>query len=230
MYYVYWIHLPSHEDIKRQGYVGITYNTKKRWAQHKSNAKNSTATDCIVLLNAIRKYGNELQYEVVLEGTKELCEFVELELRGTPHTGWNIAVGGASTMYKRHHSPETIEKIKAYKITDAQRLKMSLASKGRKKSEEHKAKIGNSHRGRKLSEESKKLISNRKKGTKVEALRKIVIASTGEVFVGVTDAGIWACTNKSSIKKCADGKQYTAGKHPTTGEKLTWKYKLKELS
>jgi hypothetical protein len=177
-------------------------------------------------MNAIRKYGDQLVYEVLLQGEQELCELVELEFRNKQHIGWNIAVGGTKSFLGGKHTEEVLVKLRSYRHTDEAKAKMSEAGKGKPKSEEHKKRIGDAHRGRKNTLESKKLMSDKKKGISIPALKKKVQASTGEVFVGVNEAGEWANTNRSSIKRCANGKQLSAGKHPSTKEKLTWKYLL----
>lgn len=53
-----------------------------------------------------------------------------------------------------------------------------------------------------------------------------VQASTGEIFYTMYDACEW-CNLKdgSSINKCRKGETKSAGKHPQTGEKLTWMYR-----
>lgn len=85
----------------------------------------------------------------------------------------------------------------------------------------------NHNYGKKLSEETKKKISNsHKKLTGILASRsKPVQASTGEKFVSMSEAIKW-CGLKSvkSIALACKGKSKTAGKHPITNEKLSWKF------
>ena len=55
--------------------------------------------------------------------------------------------------------------------------------------------------------------------------KKIICITTGEVFNSITEAiNKYDLSTCGQIAKCCKGKQKTAGKHPQTGEKLTWKY------
>jgi len=54
--------------------------------------------------------------------------------------------------------------------------------------------------------------------------RKVICINTGEVFNSNAEAAIFYNINKSSISSCCTGKLSTAGKHPTSGEKLKWEY------
>lgn len=63
-----------------------------------------------------------------------------------------------------------------------------------------------------------------KNGGKHQRAKGVKCLTTGEVFASISEA-----TNKynvcgSQISKCCKGKADSAGKHPKTGEKLTWEY------
>lgn len=46
---------------------------------------------------------------------------------------------------------------------------------------------------------------------------------TGEIFNNAKEASVWCgLRDGSTICACCNGKQKTAGKHPNTGERLTW--------
>lgn len=89
-YSIYWIHLPQHDDIEKQGYVGISNNPERRFKEHLGNLNT-------VLSNAIRKYGAEnLIFEVITEGiTFEEAKQFEKDLRPKMRIGWNIMTGGS---------------------------------------------------------------------------------------------------------------------------------------
>jgi len=54
---------------------------------------------------------------------------------------------------------------------------------------------------------------------------KKVQCHTGEIFECISDAAIWCGLKRVvSICDCCNGKRKYTGKHPVTGEKLTWKY------
>ena len=220
MYYVYWIHLIN-SNIKTDGYIGVTYNCNHRWSTHKKNAKYEYG-QCAILEHAIRKYGDTLIYDIVYQGDKKSCLSFEKELRSTSHIGWNISIGGGSTMLGRKHTKETIDKLKKHLHSDSAKHKMSLARKGVPKSKEHRDAISSALSGKIRSKSHSEAISKSKSGKKCPLLQKGVVAVTGEKFLSITDAGKWAGTNRSSIRKCINGKQISAGRHPITHEKLTW--------
>lgn len=113
MAFVYWIHLPSHTDIKTEGYVGFTSKTvKHRIKVHKALAISKNSRD-YPIYNAIRKYGDELLVKTLVEGDIDYCLEIEYKLRPSTKIGWNIAVGGDKPMYGLHHSKETREKLRA---------------------------------------------------------------------------------------------------------------------
>lgn len=50
----------------------------------------------------------------------------------------------------------------------------------------------------------------------------IICINTGQVFDSINDAKRWI--GKGDIQGALSGRQITAGKHPETGEKLSWQY------
>lgn len=86
--FLYWIHHKDHNDIKTQGYVGISSNFLKRIKTHLKNPKNKH------LKNALKKYQNDIIFDIILEENKDFCLFLEEELRPEKNIGWNIAKGG----------------------------------------------------------------------------------------------------------------------------------------
>ena len=87
--------------------------------------------------------------------------------KGENHPQYGLR-GEESVNYGRKHTQES-------------RKKMSLALKGKPKSEEHKAKIGDIHRGKNISSEQREKISQAHKGVpkSEEHKRKISEASMG---------------------------------------------------
>lgn len=82
--------------------------------------------------------------------------------------------------------------------------------------------------GKKHTENAKKLMSEKAKvrtGEKSSRHRPVQ-ASSGEIFYTMKDAIEWAGLKSiSSIDKACRGKTKTAGKHPITHKRLTWKYR-----
>lgn len=63
-----------------------------------------------------------------------------------------------------------------------------------------------------------------KKGKDSPYAKKIICLNTGEVFNCLQDASNWCNVSKTCICEQLKGRQKTAGKHPTTKEKLKWDY------
>jgi len=163
---VYWVHLPN-SNIKTDGYVGITNNTKQRWTKHKRLISESRH-----LKNAILKYNSELIWEVVFTGSEEGCTQLEEYFRPEPDIGWNIRSGG-----------------KYYKHSEEVKVKIGQANTGKKHSDEHKTKIGQALTGRKYSEESKQKMSEAQKGKELSEETKAKIRSAkARIFVNIFNA------------------------------------------
>lgn len=90
---VYWVHKIDQDMVGLEGYIGVTNNFSNRCARHKSNAKNNKQ-QCAVFENAINKYGDELVWEIIFEGSRKDCLLLEEVYRPESHIGWNIAKGG----------------------------------------------------------------------------------------------------------------------------------------
>ena len=125
---VYWIHLPEHTDMFTQGYIGVSNNTKKRWADHKYSSENPH------LLKAIKKYGwDNIIKEVVLIADKAYCLLMETKLRSEDKIGWNIVKGGGMPPLNKWNLGKH--------LSDATKLKISLKKKGHKHTPEIQAKL-----------------------------------------------------------------------------------------
>ena len=86
---VYWIRHKDHTDMFSQGYIGVSTDIKRRWADHQSG------TNSKILQNAIKKYGwDNLIKEVILLSKEKFCYEIEYKLRKTPLIGWNLVIGG----------------------------------------------------------------------------------------------------------------------------------------
>jgi group I intron endonuclease len=119
MAFVYWIRKPEHNDVTKDGYIGFTSNTvESRLKQHK---KDSTREKCknLPIYNAMRKYGNLLIVETLVEGSDEYCLMIENKLRPDVKIGWNIKIGGDFGSL-------------GVKASDEARLKMSINRSGSK--------------------------------------------------------------------------------------------------
>ena len=52
----------------------------------------------------------------------------------------------------------------------------------------------------------------------------IKCVTTGEIFNSISKASEVRGVSRANIRKNLNGKRKSAGKHPVTGEKLTWEY------
>jgi group I intron endonuclease len=95
--YIYHIR----NSVNGKGYVGFTSaNLKQRWRQHKWNAKQDDNSHCVILCNAIRKYGAESftitevsRYDTDMEALANEDFWIE-KLNTRYPNGYNIAKGG----------------------------------------------------------------------------------------------------------------------------------------
>lgn len=110
MAFVYWFHFKEHDDIKTQGYVGITSGKhRRRWREHKSSLLRGTHSNTY-LQNIVNKYGfDALEFTVVCECTEEYAKELEEKLRPEPRIGWNLMKGGEANW---EHVPLTEERRK----------------------------------------------------------------------------------------------------------------------
>lgn len=145
--YVYWIHLPEHDDILTQGYVGITVRAVSvRFSAHKTFARKCLN---IPISNAIRKHGDKLLVDILVVADQEYCRMIENKLRPLPELGWNLSVGGQdNVMTGRKHSESAKERIGKSSYTrmigksmpEATKAKISASKLGTIQSEATRAK------------------------------------------------------------------------------------------
>jgi hypothetical protein len=87
---VYWLHLPEHTDMFKDGYVGVASDFRKRMRSHKHRLKHIWA-------NVIA--------EIVVIADSAYCLLIEQKLRPSYNIGWNKAIGGMKghIMYGEHN-------------------------------------------------------------------------------------------------------------------------------
>ena len=62
-------------------------------------------------------------------------------------------------------------------------------------------------------------------GSRTEkASKKVICVTTGKIFKSIAEASKYYNLKGNHISACCKGKLKSCGKHPTTGEKLVWKY------
>jgi group I intron endonuclease len=143
--------------VNGKRYIGSAANFKRRWNLHLSDLKQNKHHSS-KLQHAWNKYGGEsFKFEIILECNKDELLSYEQLLFDEENPEYNILkVAGSPLGIKR--SKET-------------RLKMSLASKGKPKTEEHRINAANAQKGKVSSlkdiprtEETKAKISKGNKG------------------------------------------------------------------
>ena len=140
MAFVYWIHLDTHIDLTKEGYIGVTSKTPtERWIQHKKYFRLESRRGCEALKNAYRKYGENLKVTPLVEASDEYCYEVEGKLRPSRSIGWNIAVGG------------TVSPMLGRRLSEEEKRKLSESRKG------------NPNYSRVISDEQKEFLSNLKR-------------------------------------------------------------------
>ena len=111
-------------------------------------------------------------------------------------------------------------------VSDETREKLSKALKGRVFSQEHKDHIGQALAGRVFSDESiermRQAQIGRCKGEKHPRCRPVYCPELDQSFWGAAEAEEIYGIDRTYISACLSGRQKSAGKHPLTGEKLTW--------
>lgn len=108
IYEVYWLHLKEHDDIKTQGYVGITSKTaESRFTTH---CKNAEKFNKFTIHKAIRKYGAEnIIVDLICITDDDHAKWMERSLRPEPFIGWNMQRGGIGNPYL---TPEALANYK----------------------------------------------------------------------------------------------------------------------
>lgn len=144
--------------VNNKRYIGSALNIEKRWRLHKFHLKIGKHHSNI-LQKAWNKYGDEkFKFIVLVTCPKEELIIKEQSFMNLLKPEYNICKVAYSWAGNKH--------------SDESKLKMSLATKGKPKSEEHKAKISKLLTGNKInlgkhhSEETKEKLRQKFTGTK----------------------------------------------------------------
>jgi len=120
-YTVYHIGRPGASIM--EGYIGVTNDTGERWATHRRDCRKGLHHS-VRMQRAFDKYG-DLEYRVLAIGERDYILNIEARLRPTANVGYNHAIGGGKP-------PSN----KGVPMSAAQKLKISLANAGKKRSVE----------------------------------------------------------------------------------------------
>lgn len=218
---------------ERECYYIATYNTCDRkygYNIEPGGNKNKTLSDetkmKLKLANLGKRLSNETKLKISLANKGKLISDEQKQFLRDLHTGSTISdetkvkIGLASR--KENRSEETLKKLsdshKKENLSEETRKKMSDSHKGKRHTEETKEKLRLAFQNREFTDEWKEKISQSKK-------LPIYCPQLNEVFESAKDAEMKykSCgVNRTKISACLHGERKSSGKHPITGEKLTW--------
>lgn len=185
-------------------------------AHHKSKLKNGKHPNRHLQF-AVDKYGiDNFKFYIVEECSidqldERECYYIALYITDNKDFGYNVEPGGS-------RDNKT--------MSDETKIKISCALKGREFTDDHRAKIGEANRKRVISDETKQKISNNHVDmsgkNNPRATVPIYCPELDEYFWGAKAAADKYGLNKCHITSCVNGKLKHTGKHPITGELLSW--------
>ena len=171
-----------------------------------------------------RKISESNKGKIISEEQKQFLRDLHIGTHLSDET--KIKIGIASK--KENLSESTLEKMrevhKKENLSEETLRKMRDAHTGKHHSDETKEKLRLAFQGRKFSDEWKSKISEAKKIS-------VYCPQLNEVFMSAKDAeekyksyGV----NRNKVSECINGNRRSSGRHPITGERLTWEKFLKE--
>lgn len=241
--YCVYIHI---NKINNKKYVGITKTSPmKRWGK---NGSAYTRDKTSIFGHAIEKYGWEnFDHQIFTTGLDKECacalEIILIKILRAQdgRYGYNVQPGGQlgntgiifseesrikmrkakigkklSEEHKEHIS-EGLIGHKPANFTDESKEKLRLANTGKILSNETRGKISNALTGIVRSSETKQKISDNHANK-----HGVFCPQLNEYFDVMSDVTKKYGIPRSNIDKCVKGERKSAGKHPITGEKLTW--------
>lgn len=241
--YCVYIHI---NNINNKKYIGITKTSlSKRWGKNGSGYFRSKTS---AFGRAIQKYGWEnFTHEIFAtnlskERACELEVFLIKMLRTRDKKyGYNIQPGGQLgnagvvfsegsrqkmreakigrklTAEHKKHISESLVGHKPANFTEESKEKLRLANIGKTLSDDTRIKISNSLTGITRSKETRQKMS-RNHANK----HSVFCPQLNEYFDTMSDVTEKYGIPGANIDKCIKGERKSAGKHPVTGEKLTW--------
>lgn len=231
--------------INNKIYIGITsLKLKDRFGKNGINYKHNKH-----FYSAIQKYGwDNFEHIVFMEDVPytDACKYEQILIKlwntNNPKFGYNKSIGGEASSLGVKHTKESKLHMSEAKLKD----KNPMFNK--KHNEDYKTYMhekmsgeNNPWYGKKLPEDMRQKISVANKGKTAwnkglkmddEFVDKICIPvfciEMNMYFKSLTEAGNVIGVGNQHISSCCKGKLKHAGRHPQTGEKLSWRYATKE--
>lgn len=247
----YFVYIHTNK-INNKKDIGITKTSlKKRWGSNGKQylVKNKDGSyKQPSFARAIVKYGWDNFAHDIFSSDLDKDKANELEIylisilrTNDKRYGYNIQQGGQTGNAGRVFSEESKEKMRAAKIgkhlTEEHKKKISDGCKGHKPgilSDEGRESLRRANTGKVLTEETKNKISKALSGiTRSDDTRQkmsdnhankrpVFCPELNEAFETLTAVYKKYGIHHANIEKCIKGERKSAGKHPITGEKLTW--------
>lgn len=206
--------------INGKVYIGQTcQNPEYRW-NHGEGYKGSPR-----FYSAIQSYGWDNFEHLILYNNLTLSEAnkIEINLITKFHStdlshGYNLDEGGKNKgTNEETRKKQSFSAMNRPNVTEETKQKLSRISLGVKRSEETKKKMSEAASKREQEKQGKKYIP-------------VKCLNTNEIFPSCRAAANWCGLAGTSgiCSVCKGGKQKTAGVHPVTKEKLSWKYLTEE--
>lgn len=229
--------------VNNKKYVGQSTNIEERWYHHRNSLKkNAHYND--YLQRAWNAYGED-SFDFYVLQTCEVHELDGLEIyyidlfnSNNNKNGYNLESGGGANKVV---SQETRQKQRDAKLgrtlTDEHKANIGRSLKGHlayPKSEEGIQRLRDFNTGKVIPEDVRAKISKATIGkSKSEETKKkikenhankhpVYCPQLNEYFDTTFDAEYKYGVSHQNICKCLNGERKSAGKHPITGEKLTW--------
>lgn len=218
-----------------KSYIGRSNDLRHRYCEH-INLLRKGIEPCTKLNRAWQKYGEEsFVYEILCYCAEDMLNTLEkyyIQKFDSFKNGYNCTTGGGGIVGYRH-TAKTKEKIgrasKGKTYSAEERKKMSERQKGRRLTDAHKKALSEA-----WNEDRRRLMTATRSGEnnpnygktgRFACNRTAVISNTGDFFFTIADAAKWCnLSSRGNISSCCRGKRARAGRHPETGEPLTWCY------
>ena len=236
--------------INHKVYIGQSVDIYSRWYNHKCSLRNGTHYN-LHLQCAWNKYGEEnFDFSIIAECTEEDLNQVEMMYISNYQSyksefGYNLTLGGEGSV----PNDETREKFSRANAgennpmfgkchTDETKKKISVALSGENNpnygkhsvhygkhlSDAHKEKIKIANSGKFMSVDTRIKQSKAKAGKNNPRAIPVYCVELDETFACIQDASDKYGVSRDGISKCIMGNQQSAGRHPSTREKLHWIY------